>query len=68
MNGAHSDVAHDHGVWVSVHESFFAIYIRSDASDNLGIGVLELSVSSELLSLLLVSVAVCHFNWLFLCK
>lgn len=41
---------------------FLLLMVGDDAADDLGLGVFELRVPSELLSLLLISKLVCHLS------
>lgn len=50
------EVRENLGVWIPHHEEVCLIGIWRNTTDDLGIGVLELPVSSELLSLLLIGV------------
>ena len=50
-------------VWVSWDELAVKIWIWRDTTDNLGVSIFELSMSSKLLSLLLIGIAVsAHFS------
>jgi hypothetical protein len=53
------NVTHNNLVWVSLDEFVWLIWIWWDTTDNLGVSILELSMSSKLLSFLLVGIAVC---------
>ena len=54
------NVAENNLVWISLNKLVLGVRIWWNTTNNLGVGVLELSVSSKLLSLLLVSVFVGH--------
>jgi hypothetical protein len=54
--GVLGDVGQDDLVWISLDELVLAVGVWLDATHDLGIGVFELGMSSEFLSLLLVSV------------
>tara|TARA_B110000285_G_scaffold234539_1_gene311887 strand:+ start:2112 stop:2375 length:264 start_codon:yes stop_codon:yes gene_type:complete len=59
------DVGKVQSVWVSRDELFSTVWIWWNGTNDLGVGVFELGVSTEFLSLSLVSVCVCHGVYLF---
>ena len=52
----HWQVAQDELVWVTNHEEVRLVGVRWDTTDNLGVSVLELGVTSELFPLFLIGV------------
>ena len=69
MLGEHWQVAENELVWISDLEKVELVGIGRNATNNFGVGVIKLSMSTEFLSLSLVSVCVRHISnrYMFCC-
>ena len=56
------DIRQIQSVWISWNELLGTVWIWRYGTDNFGVGVFELGVSAEFLSLSHVGVRVCHGN------
>ena len=62
MLGEDGEVAENDSIWISNLKEIELVGIRWHTANNLRLSIFKLSVSSEILSLLLVSVGIRHFS------